>query len=159
MTNKEMMVDGELLDRLIQRIVEMLGDMRDINLLVRRLPASAEAMAEINARIDATQFAVKGIEGSIAGTAKESQKICKAIEGMDKSWKDMKTLVEEMPGKLSIPSEKIDRLREEIAAHAAQLRIPLVKEIVHKHNLDAYLAVIGVMFIVALAFAILYFTK
>jgi hypothetical protein len=140
MTNKEMMVDGELLDKLIQKTVEMLGDMRDINLLVRRLPASAEAIAEVNARIDGTQFAIKGIEGSMAETATDSRAIRKAIEGIDNSWKDMKAIVEEMPGKLSIPTEKIDGLREDIAALMVQLHKPLVQEVVHEHNLEMAIA-------------------
>ena len=157
MANNEKMVDGELLELAIQGMTEASGTVRDLNLVVRGLPPTPGAVAEINARIDAAQFAMKEIERLIAGTVTEFQEIRKAIEGMQDTWKEMKTMVEALPAKISIPSEKIDGLRKETTDLTAQLHVPLKQEVVHEHHLDAHWIITLILFLAVMIFMILYF--
>jgi len=138
MANRESLIDNDMLDKLIEKMVHTMAETRDLNILVRRLPGSAEALAEINARLDTTQFAMKEIERSIQGTVVESQGIRKAIEEILATCKDLRTAFSELPGKISIPSEKIDGLSKDIVALTAQLGVPLKQQVVHHHHFNEW---------------------
>lgn len=129
------------LDSLVQKVVDVIKVFEDLNILVRRLPNSSDALAAINERIDTTQFAVQGTEKSIGVIVSEIQNlrtgmesVHTAIEGDNKAIVDMQTVIHGLPEKLVISLERVGGLKKEMDDLSQRLAIPLEQRVTHHHH-------------------------
>jgi septal ring factor EnvC (AmiA/AmiB activator) len=142
-----------LLDTLIQKISNSIKDTADVNVLIRQMTTSTEALSRVNERVDATQTAFKEIETIIKADAEKVEAVNVAIRELKTDAKTvqeniaaMQTSIGNLPERISIPHEKIDGLRKTIEDLHLQLTIPLKYELKHHHHL-AKSSLLNIVFI------------
>jgi hypothetical protein len=138
------------LETLIQNVVDTIKDIQDLNILVRRLPENGQALARMNERVDATQFAIQSIEKVFQSAGEETKGIHTTIESIQTILTALQTESQNLPERISIPSELIETLKTNILSLSAQLAIPLTQRIEHHHHLQKGMWISIILFLLSI---------
>ena len=129
-----------VVERLTQKVSNMLEEMSDLNLLIRRLTPSQELLNKLNERVESVQTAVGEIE-------KVGQKHTGQLEGLEEQVKllpagieQLKTAAASLEGELnrfvakeSVLPVVIQDLKIRMESHERALKHPAVQQVKHHH--------------------------
>ncbi len=74
-----------VVEKLIQKVINMLDEMNDLNIQVRRLTPNQETLNRINERIDAILGSVKQIENGVSNDEKKIAELEKQTQSVETS--------------------------------------------------------------------------
>jgi len=124
-----------IVEKLIQKISNMLEEVNDLNVQVRGVRPSQEVLNACNARLDAIQGALKELGVVLKASNVQSTGMGGKVEGMAEELKVIQKKLDELPSQIGIRPAVIQELKTAMNRLFEQLREPLKKDVVHHHIL------------------------
>lgn len=132
-----------VVEKLIQKISNMLEEVNDLNVQVRGIRPSQEVLNACNSRLDAMQGALKELDGVLKARNVQLTGMEGQLKVMTSELTALQKALVDLPSQIGIRPAAIEELRTAMGELLKQLRQPLKKDVVHHHILKGPMVTIA----------------
>ena len=100
-------MNDAVIEKLVQKVINLLDDVNDVNILVRQLTPAQEKLNRINERIDAVTLGMVQIED---GQKNYTNAVKAAIESQKKSMIELGEMYNKIDRNLNILRQRVDEI-------------------------------------------------
>jgi hypothetical protein len=122
-----------ILEKLIQKVSNMLSDVNDMNLLIRTLKPSQEVLTATLSRLDAMQGVLKEIEAALKEKNVQLAGIETRLKQVPAAMAELQKTMADLPAKFGVSPAAIKELKGVMGHLLEQLDQPQKQEVVHRH--------------------------